>query len=152
MERREVVDRFAAGIVVAFAWHGAAFADPCKAIPDRGPLPSELQHQAQFSGPVVYVGDGDSFCVDVSRGRGSGSSWVEVRLASFYAPELHEPGGGAAKALLARALKGKVASCRAMKRSYDRVVAQCAVEGRDLAAQLRRWGGREGGRGYSLLP
>lgn len=32
-----------------------------------------------------------------------------------------------------------------MKRSYDRVVAQCAVEGRDLAAQLRRWGGREGG-------
>ncbi len=38
----------------------AAKADPCKAIPDRGPMPSYLHRGAHFSGPVVYVGDGDS--------------------------------------------------------------------------------------------
>jgi hypothetical protein len=53
---------------------GPALADPCKAIPDRGPAPAWLAPGARFSGPVVYVGDGDSLCVAVGPGA---SSWVE---------------------------------------------------------------------------
>lgn len=33
----------------------------------------------EFSGPVTYVGDGDSVCVAVGSDQ---SSWVEVRLAT----------------------------------------------------------------------
>jgi hypothetical protein len=67
-----------------------AMADPCKAIPDQGPMPTYLQPGARFSGPVVYVGDGDSLCVGVGP---QPDAWVEVRLADFTAPELNEPGG-----------------------------------------------------------
>jgi micrococcal nuclease len=41
----------------------AALADPCKAIPAKGPMPSYLFKGATFSGPVTYIGDGDSLCV-----------------------------------------------------------------------------------------
>ena len=81
----------------------AAQADPCKAVPDHGRAPAELLNQP-FSGRVTYVGDGDSLCV----GRGpSPSEWVEVRLEDFYAPELHEAGGAAAKADLSRLVMGE---------------------------------------------
>ncbi|MCC6581032.1 MAG: hypothetical protein IT440_11380 [Phycisphaeraceae bacterium] len=46
-------------VLAALTTATAAKADPCKAIPDRGPMPSYLHRGAQFSGPVVYVGDGD---------------------------------------------------------------------------------------------
>ncbi|HEY2355973.1 MAG TPA: hypothetical protein VGH86_00880 [Phenylobacterium sp.] len=76
---------FASSLVVAAALASSAAADPCKAIPDRGPAPAYLSSGATFSGPVVYVGDGDSLCVAVGEGP---QNWVEVRLADFYAPEL----------------------------------------------------------------
>src|SRR5688572_30654099 len=84
-----------------------ARADPCKAIPDHGPMPSYLHVGAQFSGPVVYVGDGDSLCVAV---RPEPDNWVEVRLADFYAPELHAA-GQQAKAALERIAIGQRATC-----------------------------------------
>lgn len=78
-----------------------ALADPCTAIPDRGPVPPWLHKGAQFSGPVAYIGDGDSLCVAAVPGREvDQSTWVEVRVADFYAPELHEAGGPEAKAAL----------------------------------------------------
>lgn len=131
----------------------SASADPCKAIPDRGPMPNYLPRGKQFSGPVVYVGDGDSLCVDVgprfpASNTAAGTSWVEVRLADFYAPELHEPGGTEAKAALERIAKGRAVTCIADHRSYDRVVAACRLNGRDLGDLLRASGAREGGRGY----
>ena len=86
----------------------AAKADPCKAIPDRGPMPSYLHRGAHFSGPVVYVGDGDSLCVAVGQGP---ANWVEIRLEDFYAPELHSPTGPAAKAALERLAMGRNAEC-----------------------------------------
>lgn len=46
-----------------------ALADPCKAIPEKGPLPSYLARGSTFTGTVTYVGDGDSLCVAVGRGR-----------------------------------------------------------------------------------
>jgi endonuclease YncB( thermonuclease family) len=123
----------------------AALADPCEAIPDRGPMPAYLHKGAQFSGPVVYIGDGDSLCVGVGP---QPSEWVEVRLADFYAPELREPGGQAAKGALAGIAMGRRAQCVAEHRSYDRVVAVCRIEGRSVGDLMRAAGVSEGGRGY----
>lgn len=115
----------------------AARADPCEA-----PLPRPGQ---AFAGPVRYVGDGDSLCVEVTVGIG-GAGWVEVRLADFNAPELSEPGGGAARDRLSRLTFGRALSCVAGRRSYDRVVALCQLDNSPLGDQLRADGGREGGR------
>jgi micrococcal nuclease len=151
----------AAVLVLALA--GPAMADPCKAIPDRGPAPAFLSPGRIFAGPVVYIGDGDSLCVDVGELRESsansgtkkatkivpfsGSSWVEVRVEDFYAPELHEPAGPAAKATLERLALGQRASCVASHQSYDRIVARCSIGGRDLGDLMRAAGVAEGGRG-----
>ena len=127
----------------ALMWPALALADPCKAIPDGGPLPAFLARGAIFSGPVAYVGDGDSLCVAVGAGQ---LAWVEVRLEDFYAPELQAPGGRDAKAVLERLAMGRRARCRADHRSYDRVVARCEVGGKslgDLMRAARRGGGRE---------
>ena len=67
----------------------AALADPCDLIPERGPMPAEVRSGQVFSGSVVYVGDGDSLCVALGP---SYAQWAEVRLADFYAPELHDAG------------------------------------------------------------
>jgi len=114
----------------------AALADPCTA-----PLP----HQGtEFSGQVRYVGDGDSLCV----GRSSDpSTWIEVRIADFYAPELHSVGGPQAKATLERISMGRMARCEAGRRSYDRVVAQCYVDDASIGDLMRKVGIQEGGRG-----
>ena len=110
-----------------------ALADPCEApLPKRGQV---------FSGPVRYVGDGDSLCVLTTAGL------VEIRVADFYAPELNEPGGRAAKTILQNIAMGRRAYCVAGKRSYDRVVATCVIDGLSIGDRMRRAGVREGGRG-----
>lgn len=113
-----------------------AAADPCEA-----PLPKP---GASFAGIVRYVGDGDSLCVSDSA---DPRTWVEVRIADFYAPELHAPGGQDAKRALERLAMGKRAACVAQHRSYDRVVAVCRVDGRSLGDAMRAAGVREGGNG-----
>lgn len=115
---------------------GAAQADPCEA-----PLPTS---GSAFSGPVRYVGDGDMICVEVG-GRSSGSTWVEVRLADFNAPELNEAGGRQARDILRNLVMGQRVTCRAGRRSYDRVVGTCRLDGRGLGDRLRVLGVREGG-------
>lgn len=132
-------------LIVALALLASpALADPCKAIPDKGPLPSYLLGGAEFSGPVTYVGDGDSLCV--ARGS-SPDQWIEVRLEDFYAPELHAPGGEAAKQTLSRLVKGRTLNCRASHRSYDRIVATCWLNGREVGDLMRQAGVKEGGNG-----
>ncbi|MCW1432119.1 thermonuclease family protein [Novosphingobium sp. JCM 18896] len=121
--------------LVASAWASPALADPCE-----GALPSAGM---TFSGVVRYVGDGDGLCVGPA---GRPDRWIEIRLADFYAPELNEPGGIAAKRRLERLAMGKVLSCHAGRRSYDRVVATCMLAGRPLGSLLRAAGGVEGGR------
>lgn len=130
------------GVALAFAAN--ANADPCKAIPDNGPAPNYLQPGRTFSGPVVRVLDGDSLCVAVGNGP---TSWVEVRLVDFYAPESSETGGLAAKAALEQIALGKVANCRAGPQSYDRVVSACTISGGSIGQMMRVAGVAQGGRG-----
>lgn len=121
-----------------------ALADPCKAIPDRGPMPAHLAPGVVFEGPVAYVGDGDSLCVALGPSR---EDWVEVRVADFYAPELDAPGGREAKRALEKIAMGRTVSCKAGKRSYDRVVARCSLGRTSLGDLMRRAGVAEGGAG-----
>ncbi len=123
---------------------GHSRADPCDLIPERGPMPAQVRSGQVFSGPVVYIGDGDSLCVDLGSSR---SQWAEVRLADFYAPELHDAGGAEAKATLSRLVEGKRVECVAEHRSYDRVVAVCRLRGRSIGDLMRAAGVQEGGRG-----
>ncbi|WP_191555614.1 thermonuclease family protein [Brevundimonas aurantiaca] len=112
-----------------------ARADPCEgALPRQG---------ASFSGLVRYVGDGDSLCVGPA---GRPERWIEIRLADFNATELNARGGRDAKRLLADVAMGRSLVCRAGRRSYDRVVAACTLDGRPLGDVLRARGAREGGR------
>lgn len=130
--------------LAALAAATPAFADPCKAIPDQGPMPAYLAPGSKFEGPVSYVGDGDSLCVAVGP---SPNEWVEVRVADFYAPELHAAGGPEAKAALERIAMGRRATCVAGRRSYDRVIARCRINGVSIGDQMRRAGIAEGGNG-----
>ncbi|MFO1016775.1 MAG: hypothetical protein U1E03_04200 [Hyphomonadaceae bacterium] len=129
-------------IAICFAVLPAvAWADPCE-----GSLPRRAGES--FSGQVRYIGDGDSLCV----GRSSDpSTWIEVRLADFNAPELHDQGGEAAKHALERLAMGQNAQCVATRGrngrvvSYDRVIATCRIGGRRIGDALRAAGAREGG-------
>lgn len=119
-------------IVLSFG-ASQAIADPCDA-----PLPPNGE---KFSGEVTYIVDGDGFCVGKDQGG------IEVRVADFNACELNEPGGEAAKQNLRKIVFGKVVECVAGKRSYDRTIAVCTVEGQKVGDFLRRAGTCEGGRG-----
>jgi len=107
-------------------------------------MPPYLARGATFSGPVNYVGDGDSLCVAVGP---TPDRWVEVRVADFYAPELAAPGGREAKQILERLVKNRSATCVAGRRSYDRVVARCVINGVSIGDLMRGAGAPEGGRG-----
>jgi endonuclease YncB( thermonuclease family) len=74
-------------------------------------------------------------------------SWIEVRLADFYAPELDTPAGQAAKAALSALTLGRTLTCRAHHRSWDRVVATCRRDRQTVGGLMRRAGVAEGGRG-----
>lgn len=121
-------------------------ASPARADPCEGRLPSRAgQH---FSGPVRYVGDGDGLCVGISA---DPSTWIEVRLADFDAPELHSSDGRRSKAFLEQVAFGQTVNCEARRgRSgrvivYDRVIAVCRVGGRSIGDLLRSLHAPEGG-------
>ena len=143
-DEKQMMTRWLAWLVALTLAAGTAQADPCRAIPDRGPLPAHLRPGAVVQGPVSYVGDGDSLCVALGP---SPEQWVEIRLADFYAPELREAGGAEAKAQLERLTRGRRLTCRIQKQSYDRAVARCELNGVAVGDLLRRAGAKEGGRG-----
>jgi micrococcal nuclease len=117
-----------------------ALADPCVA-PVSGYKPGQ-----KIVGIVRYAGDGDSLCVSASD---DPQTWIEIREARWFAPELNEPGGRKAKAAMDR-LVGQRAVERGRNgstRSYDRVVAACSVGGQPIGKIMARAGLSPGGRG-----
>lgn len=130
-----------AGMLVFLCPVLPAYADPCKA-----PLPA--QAGVQFSGTVRYVGDGDSLCVGKTT---DPNAWIEVRLADFNAPELHEDGGAQGKVALERIALHREVTCateRGRSRrviSFDRVIARCRVGSQPIGDMLRQAGAPEGG-------
>lgn len=118
-----------------------AHADPCTA-----PLPSHAGDT--FSGTVRYVGDGDGLCVGRSN---DPSTWIEVRLGDFDAPELHSADGPRSKWFLEQVAMGREVTCRAERGRrgrvvvYDRVIAVCRVDGRAIGDLLREAGAPSGG-------
>lgn len=123
--------------VLTLGWSAPVLADPCE-----GALPAK---QARLSGVVRYVGDGDGLCIGPE---GRPDRWIEVRLSDFFAPELHESVGLEAKRRLERLVMNRSIACLASRRSYDRVIATCKMNGRPLGALLRAAGATEEGRGW----
>ena len=122
---------------ILFVSTSAALADPCEA-----PLPPA---RTVFEGSARYIVDGDGLCISKSA---DPKTWVEVRLADFYAPELWEQGGQRARSALERIVRGKEIRCQARNRSYDRIVAECTVGGRSVAELMRQSGIAEGGKAF----
>ena len=126
---------------------GVGLGSPALAAASTALLPSRAGQT--FSGSVRDVGDGDSLCVGATA---NPATWIEVRLADFDAPELHESEGSTGKALLERLTLGRPVSCRAVRgrsgrvQVYDRVIAVCTIGGRPIGALLRAAGAPQGGR------
>ncbi|MBX9747043.1 MAG: hypothetical protein K2X34_09090 [Hyphomonadaceae bacterium] len=94
--------------------------------------------------------DGDSLCVGPAEG--DGSTWIEVRLMDFDAPEASQDGGAEAEATLSRLVLSREAQCTVTRsdrsgatRSYDRVHAVCRVNGQTVGEAMRAAGVSEGG-------
>lgn len=102
-----------AGILVFLCPVVPAYADPCKA-----PLPARAG--VQFSGTVRYVGDGDSLCVGKTA---DPNAWIEVRLADFNAPELHQDGGAQGKVALERIALHREVTCTTERGRSRRVIS-----------------------------
>lgn len=125
-----------------------ALADPCEAVPLNGPLPAYLAKGKTFTGPATYIADGDGLCVEVGR-KGDHTTWVEVRLADFFAGELYDEGGQQARDTLALITGRKHLVCTSEgRKNYDRVIAVCRIGGVSIGDRMRRAGIPEGGRGW----
>jgi len=130
-----------AGALASLCSAAPAYADPCEA-----PLPT--QPGVRFSGTVRYVGDGDGLCVGKTA---DPSEWIEVRLADFDAPELHQAAGVAAKATLKRIALHRRVTCTTERGrssrvvSFDRVIARCRIGSASIGDLLRQEGLAEGG-------
>ena len=126
---------------LAFCSVTPAYADPCE-----GTLPT--QAGVRFSGMVRYVGDGDSLCVGKTT---DANEWIEVRLADFDAPELHQAGGTAAKTALERIALHREITCTTEHGrnrrvvSFDRVIARCRIGPDSIGDLLRQAGVVVGG-------
>lgn len=112
------------------------------------PLPSGAG--TEFAGVVRHVIDGDSLCVGPADG--DGSTWIEVRLMDFDAPESRQAGSAAAEAMLSRLVLNREAQCTVTRsdrsgatRSYDRVHAVCRVNAQTIGDAMRAAGASEGG-------
>lgn len=127
--------------IVMIALPAVARADPCE-----GQLPSSAG--TVFIGAVRYVGDGDSLCIGQTT---DPSEWIEVRLADFDAPELHESEGRRSRDVLVTLVRGRQVTCTAERGrsgrviSHDRVIATCRLSGRRLGELLRAQGAPQGG-------
>ena len=77
--------------------------------------------RVEFSGTATKVRDGDT--IEVS---------VPIRIKGLHCPERGEAGGPEAAAAMSALVEGAKLDCTLMRRkSYDRVLGWCDVDGRD---------------------
>jgi endonuclease YncB( thermonuclease family) len=97
--------------------------------------------QTSLTGTVGYIEDGDTFSICEA------DRCTKIRLCGIDAPERAHAGYQEAKTELDRLTRGKIVQCiwvgrgtpcdgRSKPTNRKRVVAQCFVEGSDLAAEL----------------
>lgn len=98
-----------------------------------------------FAGEMRMIHDGDTACVCAGP---DPRTCVRTRLADFYAPELSQPGGRAARGALARVTAGAWLTCTHHHVTHGRSAAYCRVGGQRLGDRLRAAGVREGGNGF----
>jgi endonuclease YncB( thermonuclease family) len=76
---------------------------------------------------------------------------LKYRLCGIDAPERGQPGSPEAADHLRKLIRGKTINCtpvgegtpcdgRSARKSHDRIVAQCFVDGKDIAAEMVRSG------------
>ena len=98
-------------------------------------------YAAEFSGSVDKIADGDTFWVC------DATACHKIRLCGADAPEKGEPGYQPSAEALRRLVEGKVVRCiqvgngtpcdgRSKPTNYDRIVAQCFVDGADIAVPM----------------
>lgn len=101
------------------------------------------QAAEDYLGRVTGVDDGDSFWMHVEHRK------VHIRLCGVDSPERGQPGYGAAAGALAAMIEGKQVHClqvgletpcdgRSRPTNRDRVVAQCFIGDKDVAAEMVR--------------
>ncbi len=80
-----------------------------------------------LEGTVTHVRDGDT--IEIGE--------TAVRLSGLHAPEMDEAGGREARAFMVELVSGKVVLCQLEgRRSYDREIGTCALDGDDIAGLL----------------
>ena len=102
-------------------------------------LLSSAAYAEPIIGPVSKYRDGDTFLIGNQ----------PIRLCGIDAPERRSQAGKRATAYLEQITKGRALRCvpvtegtvcdgRSKRTSYDRVVAQCFMQGRDIAEMIVR--------------
>src|SRR4051794_40418425 len=95
-------------------------------------------HAAEITGPAIHTVDGDTFDIR------DGTRIVRVRVCGIDAPEFGQPGYEAASQAMRRLISGKTVRCiqvgggtpcdgRSKASNQGRIVAQCFVDGGDIA-------------------
>ncbi|MGH6804867.1 MAG: thermonuclease family protein [Methyloceanibacter sp.] len=98
-------------------------------------------HAAEVTGSVDKIADGDTFWVC------DANACHKIRLCGADAPEQGEPGDQRSAEALRQLVEGKIVRCiqvgngtpcdgRSKPTSHDRIVAQCFVDGADIAAHM----------------
>jgi len=104
-------------------------------------LATATAHAAEFSGSVDKIVDGDTLWVCDAR------ACHKIRICGIDAPEKGEPGYHESAEALRKLVEGKAVRCvqvgsgtpcdgRSKPTNHDRIVAQCFVDGADIAAPM----------------
>jgi endonuclease YncB( thermonuclease family) len=104
-------------------------------------IPAATAVAFQLSGSVEKIADGDTFWVCDT------TACHKIRLCGADAPEQGEPGYQQSAEALQQLVKGKAVRCvqvgngtpcdgRSKPTNYDRIVAQCFVDGADIAVPM----------------